>query len=79
MATGPEHYREAEQHLENAVRNVAGSDAERWNLAAAQVHATLAVAAASALNDGETGTPHADWRAWMAAASTDISFKTVEE
>jgi orotidine-5'-phosphate decarboxylase len=45
--TGPEHYQEAEQHLEQAKGNEPGSDMERYNLVAAQVHATLAVAAAT--------------------------------
>lgn len=46
--TGPEHYRQAERHirLANEVTTADGSD-ERYHLAAAQVHATLALAAAT--------------------------------
>ncbi|MFE0027086.1 hypothetical protein [Amycolatopsis sp. NPDC059021] len=45
--TGPEHYSEAEDHLETAVEED-GSEQARYHLAAAQVHATLALAAATA-------------------------------
>ena len=45
--TGPEHYREAEKHLNTAVDTEPGSPTERYNLAAAQVHATLAQVAAT--------------------------------
>lgn len=48
--TGPEHYRQAERYLE-FVSEVDGYDTaeSREILAAAQVHATLALAAATAL------------------------------
>lgn len=42
--TGPQHYREAEQLLAQAAEAEVGSDIERYALAAAQVHATLALA-----------------------------------
>lgn len=48
MATGPEHYREAEEHVGFAMATSLDSEA-RFHLAAAQVHATLALAAATAL------------------------------
>ena len=51
MATGPEHYRDAERNLEYAKNKDPGSDGERFHLAAAQVHAALAVAAATAWFD----------------------------
>ena len=44
--TGPEHYRESENALLRAQDSPEGSNSERYNLAAAQVHATLALAAA---------------------------------
>ncbi|MEV1201695.1 hypothetical protein [Microbispora rosea] len=47
--TGPEHYAQAEALLESAARERIGSDQERYLLAAAQVRATLALAAATAL------------------------------
>jgi hypothetical protein len=55
--TGPEHYVESESLLRDADQAVCGSDLERYLLAAAQVHATLAVAAATAapLVDRYTG------------------------
>lgn len=46
--TGPEHYKHAEQLLDWAGDSELGSHEERYQLAAAQVHATLALAAASA-------------------------------
>ncbi|MEV0616101.1 hypothetical protein AB0I81_22500 [Nonomuraea sp. NPDC050404] len=51
MATGPEHYCEAERLITEA-NHVAHRDAQRGDgmLAAAHVHATLALAAATALN-----------------------------
>ena len=44
--TGPEHYREAERNIEYAKYSDHDSDKERFHLAAAQVHATLALAEA---------------------------------
>ncbi len=49
MASGPEHYIEAEKHLRYSREGTLGSDSERYNLAAAQIHALLALAAAQAL------------------------------
>lgn len=61
--TGPDHYRAAEEHLVVARKAEIGSNGERYNLAAAQVHATLALAAATALNGTEP-----DRAAWRDAA-----------
>jgi hypothetical protein len=50
--TGPEHYREAERILDHAEEN-ACANSEEWYanaMAAAQVHATLALAAITAAN-----------------------------
>jgi hypothetical protein len=46
--TGPEHYRAAERLRERATAADLSPDEERNILAAAQVHATLALAAATA-------------------------------
>lgn len=46
--TGPEHYTEAQRLLTKALDEDEGTDAERYFLGAAQVHATLALAAATA-------------------------------
>ena len=67
MASGPEHYRDAEDHLRFAADNRLGSPDQSWNLAAAQVHATLALAAATALNDNDPGTPTPTWHEWLGA------------
>lgn len=66
--TGPEHYREAERLIEEA-NHVGHQDPERGNgiLAAAQVHATLALAAATAT--GLADHPSDDWDEWRPAVS----------
>ncbi|MER7126688.1 hypothetical protein [Micrococcus luteus] len=70
--TGADHYREAEQLLEVAGKVVRLSDGSSPEvallLAEAQVHATLALAAATALNDAEGGLSRPDWEAWKATA-----------
>lgn len=78
--TGPDHYREAERllvHTASSVRDrfgqgntTDGVECARQQLAEAQVHATLALAAATALNDDDIGTPPRDWEEWLAAASS---------
>jgi hypothetical protein len=79
--TGPEHYREAERFAAEADTypdadlgwkgNLDGEERIRYrmaDLAAAQVHATLALAAATALTGDPDGLPAADWVAWGTAA-----------
>ena len=76
--TGPEHYREAEQLLAGVTLDATHPDGspvirsdEPQTLAAAQVHATLALAAATAMGcPSPDGPPAADWDAWSAAAKT---------
>jgi hypothetical protein len=46
--TGPEHYREAELMLKTAAKKRYGTGVEGYYMAAAQVHATLALATALA-------------------------------
>jgi hypothetical protein len=60
--TGPEHYREAEVALDTAAKAEFDSNLERYNLARAQVHAMLAVAAATALT--ATVTANRSCAAW---------------
>jgi hypothetical protein len=70
--TGPEHYREAEALLEEAGDPADhGVSALHAHIARAQVHATLAAAAATALNlpHPEGGFTVPDWEAWIDAAS----------
>jgi hypothetical protein len=80
--TGPEHYREAERLLaetertpEDSVRSVATVAAQ------AQVHATLALAAATAMA-GEHAHPYSAWPdgvAWYHAAGTKRAIVTAGE
>ncbi|MER6515226.1 hypothetical protein [Nonomuraea sp. NPDC001636] len=74
--TGPEHYREAERHLSAASYTdrpggrPAHPDAGH-HIAMAQAHATLALAAATALSDPTRSAPRAplpEWNAWKQAA-----------
>ncbi|MFE6225432.1 hypothetical protein [Streptomyces sp. NPDC057854] len=76
--TGPEHYREAERHLSAAsfTHGPGGAPvhptAAAHHLAVAQVHATLALAAATALSapveDDLAGFNVEDREAWFKAA-----------
>jgi hypothetical protein len=71
--TGPEHYREAERLAEMGELDNYPGEAERYlrDIARAQVHATLALAAATALGrEGEGRTqPSKDKAAWFDAAA----------
>jgi hypothetical protein len=74
--TGPEHYVEAERLLALADRHAKGVTYEQeWTLTltAAQVHATLAVAAATAV-----GTAGPDGHAWADVAATRLSARKQE-
>lgn len=62
---GPQHYSSAEFYLNAAQEAESGSEAEQYNLAAAQVHATLAQAAATI--DATRINPEG----WMAVLDTD--------
>ncbi|MFR0351827.1 hypothetical protein [Streptomyces sediminimaris] len=72
--TGPEHYRQAEELLGYAEALSAeerGGREDMSFLAEAQVHATLALAAAQALSDPARSAPRAtvpEWQAWQSAA-----------
>ena len=68
--TGPDHYRKAEELTATAHDYLGqgdGQSAAVW-AAVAQLHATLALAAATAL-----GTTAADGRAWTEVAGTKFS------
>ena len=67
MATGPQHYREAEEDI--AAMGGKTPMGVQTLLARAQVHATLALAAATALNDSKADRRDPDYREWRAAAS----------
>ncbi|MEU7863869.1 hypothetical protein [Nonomuraea sp. NPDC049141] len=68
--TGPEHYAEAERLIDRATHEGGHCDPRHGNgiIAAAQVHATLALAAATALNDAEIGNRPCEWQAWTDTA-----------
>jgi hypothetical protein len=70
---GPEHYTESERLLNDAAN--AAPDGDPADVALllqfAQVHATLALAAATALNDAEDGLSMVDFRAWDDAAGVN--------
>ncbi|WP_204014140.1 hypothetical protein [Sphaerimonospora thailandensis] len=71
MASGADHYRDAERVLEDAKAAQPGSDQERFLLAAAQIHATLAQAAATALTGAVAAgywDEQPDLVAWVEAA-----------
>lgn len=63
--TGPEHYERAERLLAE-VRELDLDDVAE-TIAIAQVHATLALAAATALNDANGGMAISEHRAWVQA------------
>jgi len=69
--TGPEHYCEAERHARMSAETFNDEPGfSAWHQGQAQVHATLALAAATAMNDTDGGMAVADWKAWRAAAGT---------
>jgi hypothetical protein len=67
--TGPEHYRMAETIVASAEDRNMPSDAVEAIAACARVHATLALAAATALGEAAyKGMGSADWEAWREVA-----------
>lgn len=80
MATGPEHYQKAEQLLAD-VRKAQASMTGKPSaehiaqfIAQAQVHAALALAAATALDPSECGAPeYREYQAWRVVAGESAS------
>lgn len=67
--TGPEHFREAELMAREAIIHEGEPSVSHVQLGQiAQVHAILALAAATALNDAETGMARADHKRWHEVA-----------
>lgn len=69
--TGPDHYREAEELAAKANEYLGqgeGQDSATVGAAVAEIHATVALTAATAL-----GTTAAEGRAWTGAAGTTYS------
>ena len=68
--TGPEHYQAAERWLYKAENQGArgGTETAEPCAAIAFTHASLAAAAATALNQADAGMWTADWQAWRSAA-----------
>jgi hypothetical protein len=71
MTTGPEHYRKAESLLALAEHDSTTLEGAMRRIAAAQTHATLALTAATALNDYEGGMPAADCLVWAHTVSVN--------
>jgi len=72
--TGPEHYREAERILE---RTFLEDHYRNYHLQTAQAHATLALAAATALMQSAAGMfPLAEYKAWVEAAAEPAASDT---
>ena len=74
--TGPQHYREAERLLTEANRIMDGFPGEQYaqTIATAQAHATLAVAAATALSAGTSyHAVQADMTEWRHAAGNQTA------
>jgi len=79
--TGPEHYQEAENRLLMAWEDDRDPENVRHLVAEAQVHATLALAAATALNDNGTeadggGMPLADFNQWRETVGANMQRST---
>ena len=70
--TGPEHYRAAEQLLAGALWDIDGGHTERAapQLTAAHVHATLALAAATALQPSNYAADYPEYAEWAQVAGT---------
>jgi hypothetical protein len=68
--TGPEHYRMAEQALDAIASGGMDGAMAAQLVVRAQVNATVALAAATGLNDADGGLPSSDLRAWRAVAGT---------
>ncbi len=66
---GPDHSAEAELHVRFASDCDSGTDSERVHLAYAQVHATLALVAATAPT---SALPSDDGAAWDAATRPEV-------
>jgi len=79
--TGPENYAEAERLLEETGQEFQVDESElpvfmaqvQSMIARAQVHATLALAAATALNDAEKGMTVSDWNDWLNTCGTEVT------
>jgi hypothetical protein len=77
--TGPDHYREAERLARIATGNSYAAEAKTQAAQVALVHATLALAAATALglpagnSDAWVAMPDAASRAWVEAAGSAAS------
>jgi len=74
--TGPEHYTEAERLLDHAENEARGGHdhSEAMALANAQVHATLALAAATALYDGDLDRgADIEYQAWRKTAGSEVT------
>lgn len=67
---GPEHYAAAERALDRAGEDERQGGPFAYHLGCAQVHATLALAAATAM--GSTGMARVDYAAWDARVGVPL-------
>ncbi|MFC8945953.1 hypothetical protein [Streptomyces rochei] len=73
--TGPEHYREAERLLQGLMTERGDVYVEEGNeqvIGIAQAHATLALAAATAMSGTANGMARVDFNAWDKAAGVPL-------
>jgi hypothetical protein len=73
MASGPEHYGTAEAIIETLDGVALPAHQMNALLATAQIHATLALAAATALNDNDPGMPAAIRSEWLNATANVLT------
>lgn len=72
--TGPEHYTEAERLITPGVYDEDGDEGLLVpDIALAQVHATLALAAATALNSSSSDGASTQWASWWTACGRSMS------
>lgn len=69
MASGAQHYRDAERAFENAKDAKEGSEMERWQMFAADFHARMALTAATALRENGR-VPIVELEAWRDVCAT---------
>jgi hypothetical protein len=77
MATGPEHYREAEKHIGFA-QNSDAPDVEALHLGYAQAHATLALTAATVLATTYDPAVDHEIKLWVDTVTTEPAFKDAD-
>lgn len=67
---GPDHYQHAEELLDHVSECLCEGKCEQcaWRISKAQAHATLALAAAAAIQPAGESAPNRDWDTWLDVA-----------